>query len=150
MSGFELSALHWNQFVTIFVNQSADIYRHNYLEYLRVTQDDYDEEEDENEDGDIISRFKSYPVGTIIAKEGYDSSNGKPGIPLFIVMMKKHPPGYDPKFGDWEYMKFTADGKTLLQGKSSEPQVNAQCAQCHINVGDRDYIFSSFFSGKTQ
>lgn len=150
LSGFELSALHWNQFVAVFTNQAADIYRNNYLEYVRTSQDDYDEdEEEEDEDGNIITKYKPYPEGTVIIKEGFSSSEGKPGAPIFIVLMKKHPKGYDTTNGDWEYMKFTSDGSEIMRGKASDPAVAAQCANCHINVADRDYVFSSFFSGKT-
>jgi hypothetical protein len=64
-----------------------------------------------------------------------------------ILVMKKHPKGYDDKNGNWEYMKFSTDGHTLLRGKASQPQVDKQCAGCHINVADRDYIFGTFYSG---
>lgn len=146
VTGFELSSLHWNQFVAVFINQAPEIYRNNYLEFLRTSQDDYDEDDDE-EDGGGPVKYKKYPVGTLIAKEGFSSQHGKPGDPTFLVIMKKHKPGYDPKYGDWEYMQFTADGTTMLRGKSSDPAVNKACAACHINVADRDFVFSSYYSG---
>ena len=150
MTGFELSSLHWNQFVAIFINQSPEVYRNNYVEYLRTSQDDYDEEEDEDENGDPKpSKFKQYPVGTMLAKEGYSSHKGKPGEPTFLVIMKKREKGYDPASGNWEYMQFAPDGTTMLRGKGSEPTIAKLCSGCHINVADRDYIFSSFFSGSS-
>jgi hypothetical protein len=150
LTGFELSSLHWNQFIAVFINQSPDIYRKNHIEYLRTSQDDWDDDdEDEEEEGSGAEKnnYKTYPVGTMIAKEGYTSDKGKPGDPTFLVIMKKREPGYDPKSGNWEYMKFTTDGKTLLRGKGSEPHIMAECANCHINVAERDYIFTTFFSG---
>lgn len=150
LTGFELSSLHWNQFVAVFINQSPEIYRNNHIEYLRTSQDDYDEDEDEDEDEEgsaAVSRFKHYPVGTMVAKEGFTSNEGKPGSPTFLVIMKKREKGYDPSHGDWEYMQFAPDGTTMIRGKGSDPAVSKLCSSCHINVADRGYIFSSFFSG---
>lgn len=146
VTGFELSSLHWNQFVTVFLSNSPEIYRANYLEYLRESQDDYDDE-DEDEDAPSKSNYTLYPVGTVIAKEGYTSHKGKPGAPTFLVLMKKHDKGYDDENGNWEYLQFAPDGQPLLRGSAKDPQVMAQCAGCHINVAERDYIFTTFFSG---
>jgi hypothetical protein len=143
LTGFELSSLHWNQFVAVFINQSPEIYRNNYVEYFRTSQDDWDDNEDEEA---RVSQFKTYPVGTMVAKEGYTSHQGKPGELTFLVVMKKREKNYDAKNGDWEYMKFAPDGTTLMRGKGSDPQVLAECAGCHINVAYRDYIFATFFS----
>lgn len=152
LSGFELSSLHWNQFVSIFINQSPNIYRNNYLEYLRSSQDDWDDDwDDEDEEGkQTQSKFKAYPVGTVIAKEGFDSSKGKPGNALFISIMRKREKGYDSANGDWEYLQFDPNGQTLLKGKATQKDVQAQCASCHLNVADRDFIFSSFYTGSIE
>lgn len=147
MTGFELSSLHWNQFVAVFINQSPEVYRANYVEYLRTSQDDYDDWDEDEEEGTPTNNFKSYPVGTIVAKEGFTSHEGKPGLPTFLVLMKKHPKGYDDANGNWEYLKFAPDGQELLKGSAKDPRVMAECAGCHINVADRDYIFSTFLSG---
>jgi hypothetical protein len=88
-----------------------------------------------------------YPDGTMIAQEGYTSHEGKPGVPTFVVFMKKHPKGYDDKNCNWEYMKFSADGQTLLRGKASDPAVATQCSGCHMNVADRHYVFGTTYSG---
>lgn len=151
MSGFELSSLHWNQFVAVFINQGMNVYRNNYVEYLRTSQDDYDEDdEEEGEDGEPISRYKSYAEGTIIAKEGFTSHEGIPSKPTFLVLMKKREKGYDTANGNWEYMQFAPDGTTMLRGKGSDPAITKQCSGCHINVSDRDYVFSSIFSGSNR
>ena len=83
LTGFELSALHWSQFVTVFINKSPKVYSHNYYESVRAYED-----EDEDEVAEI--NYLTYPVGTIVAKEGFMSHKGMPGAPLFIVFMKKH------------------------------------------------------------
>ena len=148
LTGFELSALHWQQFVAVFINQHPEIYRNNYLEYLRDSQDDWDDEDEEDEEeARPKGSFKQYPPGTIVAKEGFASHSGKPGEPLFLVLMKKHKPGYDNQNGNWEYLKFAPDGSELLRGSAKDPAVHAECAACHINVAERDYIFTTFFSG---
>lgn len=148
LSGFELSSLHWNQFVAVFINQSEDVYRNNYIEYLRTSQDDWDDEDEDEEETETVSKFKPYPVGTIVVKEGFDSSQGKPGEALFISIMKKREKGFDTANGDWEYMQFDPRGKTMLKGKATKANVQAQCAGCHLNVADRDYVFSTFYTGK--
>lgn len=153
LSGFELSSLHWNQFVAVFINQAEDVYRNNYIQYLRTSQDDWDEDEDEDEREDEIREdtvYKTYPIGTILAKEGFDSSLGKPGTPIFISMMLKQPNGYDPEFGDWQYLKYSADGTTLVSGKASDPNIKAQCGACHLNVSERDFVFSTFYTGNIE
>lgn len=147
MSGFELSSLHWNQFVAVFINDNPEVYRNNYLEYLRTSQDYDDEGEDEEEETTPKSNFKAYPAGTLLAKEGYTSHQGKPGDPTFLVIMKKHPNGFDDENGNWEYMQFSTDGQTLMRGKASDPKVKVLCSGCHLNVADRDYVFGTFFSG---
>lgn len=148
LSGFELSSLHWNQFVAVFINQSEEIYRNNYIEYLRSSQDDWDDEDEDEEETETTSQFKAYPVGTIVAKEGFDSSEGKPGNATFISIMRKREKGFDSANGDWEYLQFDANGQTLLKGKATQTNVQTQCAACHVNVADRDYVFSTFYTGK--
>jgi hypothetical protein len=145
LTGFELSSLHWNQFVAVFINQAPEVYRNNYLEYIKTSQDDYDEDEDEDEETET-SQYMNYPIGTMLAKEGFMSHQGKPSDPTFLVVMRKNKPGYDAKYGDWQYFKFATDGTTLLQGNSQNPAVMSECAGCHINVAERDYIFTSFYS----
>ncbi len=146
ITGFEYSGLHWGQFVVIFVNQGVDIYKNNYLAYIQNYADEDDDDEDE-EDSQIFEPYKS---GTIFVKENYLSDGGHPSTPFTLTIMKKHAKGYDPKNGDWEYLQSDVNGKVLLQGDANEVDVHKQCAECHQNMAERDYIFSTYFSAEVE
>ena len=144
ITGYQISGLHWNQFVTVFINGSADIYKNNYAGYLEQFLEEDDEDEDEDEES--VLKFGSYPAGTVVAKENYSSSDGKPGDLVSITVMVKQEAGFDTKRGDWEYLWFSPQGKVLMRGNSSNPAIEAACSSCHGNVADRDYLFSTSFS----
>ncbi len=137
LTGFEYSGLHWNQFILIYTNRGMETYRRNYRDYLTWFEDPDAE--------DSLPTYASYEPGTVFFKENYSSKDGKPYQPLSITAMRKHPAGFDPEGGDWEYLQM-AEGKVLLQGKGSDPAVAKKCAGCHQNVAERDYIFAHFFS----
>ena len=139
-SGFEYSGLHWNNFVVVFTAHDKGVYKKNYIEYLKFLA--FDEEEDEEEDANF--EFQNYPAGAIIVKENFLSGNGRPMQPLSLTVMKKMPAGYDPENGDWLYIQSDTAGNVILEGKLGDPEVNAQCAECHSNIKERDYIFSTF------
>ncbi len=144
LSGFEYSGLHWNQFIILYVNQAPGIYRHNYNRYLdEFAEDDWGDEEDESP---ARSGFRFYPPGTIFIKENFRVSEGRPAAAVSLTVMKKHQPGYDPERGDWEFIQSDVDGRILNRGKASDPGIRAICSDCHANIADRDYIFSTFYS----
>lgn len=145
MTGFEYSGLHWNQFIVVYLNKGADVYRNNYSEYLRFYQD-FDEDDYEDEDDIPEPSFEFYPVGTVVLKENFVASGGVPNTPVSVTMMIKHEPGYDEAGGNWEYVQFDAAGNTILQGNSQDTKVDKACSSCHINIADRDYIFANYFS----
>ncbi|PCI45618.1 MAG: hypothetical protein COB51_08650 [Moraxellaceae bacterium] len=140
VTGFEFSGLHWNLFVAIYVSKDADIYRQNYFEYVRAYLEN-DEDEDE-----VEPNFGTFSVGTVFLKENFSSSEGKPGVPVFLTGMIKREPGYDPEGRDWEYFQSDKDGAIILQGSSKNPEVQSMCIECHSNMDDRDYIFSTYYS----
>lgn len=142
LTGFEYSGLHWQQFIAIYINREADVYTYNFNQYIRYYQDL--EEYDEDEISEPI--FKKYTPGTIILKENFAAKNGSPDTPLTITMMIKHAPGYDPQNGDWEYVQSTSSGEIILSGNEQDPAVKTACANCHINIAERDYIFTNFYS----
>ena len=141
VTGYEYSGLHWNQFIAVYLSDGLETYRNNYSEYLRYHQD-YEDDEDEVEE----PNFMSYPTGTIVLKENFAATEGLPKIPLTITMMLKREDGYDPQGGEWEYVQFDANGNMILRGNSQSEVVNKACANCHMNLEERDYIFSNFFS----
>jgi len=149
LTGFEYSGLHWKQFVAIFANKGADIYRENYLAYLSIYRDDDDEDEDEEySEDESPDAFKEYELGTIFLKENYQASNGKPGEPLSLTMMIKREAGFDSNGGDWEYLQTDVMGDVIMQGDSNNPMIQSSCSNCHANMAERDYIFSTFLTTK--
>lgn len=142
VSGFEYSGLHWKQFMVVYINREAKIYANNYREKLRYIE----ELEELDEDEVTASRYKNYSPGTMLLKENFSVTNGSPGKPISITMMIKHDPGYDTKNGDWEYVQFDPKGNVTVAGKADDPAVYALCANCHVNIKERDYIFTSFYT----
>jgi len=139
--------LHWNNYVVIYVNKGAEIYRTNYLEYLRLyrNEDDEDEDEYDEDEGESIL-FKNYELDTVFIKENYSSVNNMPNTPLSLTIMIKRESGYDPKGGDWEYIQLATTGEQIMQGNTTNPVINQECAKCHSNMRERDYIFSTFYT----
>lgn len=136
LTGFEHSGLHWQQFVVLFSNIGEPTFQYNYNAYLAKIEDDEDE---------IEVEYKVYPLGTILLKENYASHLGKPSEPLSLTIMTKRIKGYDPNYGDWEYLQTSKDGETILQGNSQDVIVKKVCIDCHNNTAERDFIFSSFY-----
>lgn len=139
VTGFEHSGLHWQQFIAVYLNQDADVYAKNYAEYLRLYQD-------ADEDEELEPAFKTYRPGTIVLKENFGASNGSPDTPLTVTMMIKREPGYDSQYGDWQYVQFDKNANIILSGKANDPVVKPMCGNCHVNIGERDYIFANFYS----
>ncbi len=138
LTGFEFSGLHWNQFITVYTDKGEETYQNNYLQYITWYEDPDEFEE--------LPPYADYSVGATILKENFSVEAGKPGAPLSVTAMVKHEPGYDAANGDWEYLQFDANGRVLLRGNSSNPQVEENCANCHRHVANRDYIFSQVYS----
>ncbi len=149
LTGFEYSGLHWNQFISIYVNQSSEIYINNYFKYLKEYHYEFDDEfvdDMKKINQSMPTDFKKYPVGTVFIKENYTSQEGSPTKAENLTIMIKHRPGYDPENGDWEYLLNDLDGQIIMRGKMSAPEINSNCANCHNNIRDRDFIFSTFYS----
>lgn len=90
--------------------------------------------------------FELFAPGTVLLKEHYKSENGQPGAPETITLMIKREKGYDPKAGDWEYSQFEPNGKMLMEGNSQRSKIFQNCTECHANIKERDYIFTTFSS----
>jgi hypothetical protein len=142
LSGFQYSGLHWKQFIVIYINQDEKIYANNYRENLRY----YEELEELDEDELVEPRYKKYSPGTIVLKENFAVENGSPGLPISVTMMIKREKAFDTKHGDWEYVQFDPQGNIAISGKASDPAVNAVCSSCHVNIEERDFIFTNFYT----
>jgi len=139
LTGFELSGLHWNQFVVIYTSSGLKTYKRNFYEHLKqIEADDEDEEYD--------PEYKTYPVGSVMLKENYLTNEGRPGKPTTLTLMIKRKPGFYPQGGDWEYIETDINGKIIIKGNGGDTAVKKRCASCHINIADRDYIFSTFLT----
>jgi hypothetical protein len=139
LTGFEYSGLHWMQFIVVYSNTGKEVFLHNYKTYL-------DQFEAEEEEEDFDGSFQKYSEGAVVVKENYNSDHGRPGQATTLTIMIKHAPGYDADNGDWEYMQTDVSGNILLRGNSADVNVNKTCAECHANVAERDYVFSTFYS----
>jgi hypothetical protein len=138
LSGYEYSALHWEQFVVVFINNKTEVYSNNHSEFLRIYEEDLDPEEDE-------INYKKYEVGTIILKESFLNKDSRPTTPLLLSGMIKRKPGYDPEFGDWEYFQSSPDGKIIAMGNSKDKEIEATCVSCHSNINDQDFVFATHY-----
>lgn len=144
LTGFELSGLHWHQFVVVYSNIGAEQYAHNFRSYImRIESDDYGDEMDESIQSMTYVKFRP---GTIFLKENFSMFKGVPAKPLTLTVMIKHEPGYDANNGDWEYIEIDSLGHVLQRGNTSNDTINGKCAACHKNIAERDYIFSTFYS----
>lgn len=143
LTGYEFSGLHWNNFIVIYINQEPDVYTYNYQEFAKHYTDEGDDDWDDEEDDDEVN-FKEYSVGTAFLKEHFVSKDGRPAEGSLMTAMIKREKGYDPNFGDWQYYWVTATGHIIMKGKSDNKSLFSSCIECHSNMADRDYVFSTF------
>ncbi len=136
------SGMHWNHYVVVYTNQAVEPYRGNHKEFQRWFGDNDDWFEEEEGEGEGPN-FTNFPVGTVLVKENYSVVDNKPGRLHSLSIMRKQAAGFDPALGDWEYMELEMSGNRLVKGKGSDPLLAAKCGQCHANVADRDYVFTS-------
>ncbi|AWB67988.1 hypothetical protein C2869_16845 [Saccharobesus litoralis] len=142
LAGVAYSSLHWQQFVAIYINQNADIYKNNFTKY----QLEFNDEEEQAAE----LTYQTYQQGTIIVKENYLTNNKAKGQLASITLMIKQAKGYFPKGGDWQYLQYSANGRLLMQGHQGDPHIYNACANCHQNVAERDYVFSTLLNAKPE
>jgi|GEM_PF-2352933 len=104
-----------------------------------------DDDEDTEEILDCSFPYQKYQVGTIILKENYLLKKGIPKEPVSITLMIKRQSGYDEQGGNWQYLQFDSRGEILVEGSKQKKAIQQQCANCHMNIHDRDFIFSTFY-----
>ncbi len=81
---------------------------------------------------DIISQNRrTFPEGSVIVKEKLSQE----GMVTGVGGMIKRSSSYDDKSGNWEYF-YSEPGKGFANGRLKK------CADCHIDVRDRDYVFN--------
>src|SRR5882724_10431417 len=77
-----------------------------------------------------------FPVGSMIVKQ---KLRDKKAPPELLTMMIKREPGFDPGFGNWEYLIASGDGKAILgRGKMD------LCKGCHVSMAEQDYVYRTY------
>lgn len=137
LSNLQFSGLHWNQSVVVYTNKNPEIYRSNYAIYQKYASGDAEEVDK--------LQFASYPIGTILLKENYVSSDNVVSAPASIALMIKREKNYDATTGDWQFVQFNASGRVLANGSSKDATVATACTQCHQSMAPRDYVFTHFY-----
>jgi len=56
-------------------------------------------------------------------------------------MMIKREAGFDPKFGNWEYLVAPGDGKSIFRRGKLE-----QCQGCHVSMAKQDYVYRTYYA----
>lgn len=139
LSAFEPSGLHWEQFVSVYIKESDEIYRNNHAVYFAEFMDD-----------EVDAQYQEYPLNSTLVKENYAPLNGKPGQLTSITVMIKEALDNPNKLLNWRYQQYSASGQLLIDGTANDPVVNTMCASCHNNVAERDYIFSTQLSTQSE
>lgn len=135
LNEIEPSTMHWGQNVRVFMNGNVDVYVHNYRLLQALWSDDIGVLDDRID-------YWDYPRGAVLVKENFVPVGLSDYRPLTLTVMIKREPGYDPQYGDWEYLQSDVKGNVLLRGNSQDDAVRSACMGCHINVAERDYVYS--------
>jgi hypothetical protein len=136
------SGMHWNQSVVVYSNAPDDTYQHNQNTWWEQEQNSgWSSNEDQ------AAPFHTYARGTVLVKEGFNVDAKGRHMPTFLAVMVKREGGFDPEHGDWEYLQSTPQGQVMLRGSFSSAPVRAACGECHSNVAERDYVFSTTGKG---
>lgn len=78
-----------------------------------------------------------FPVGAIIVREKRETATSE--TPQTVIAMVKREKGFSKKTGDWEFFAFS--GADL---KLQKRETKGDCAQCHKNVKDSDWVFRNY------
>jgi hypothetical protein len=89
----------------------------------------------------------AFPEGAVIVKQNPIRGYRKDGkwirdADTGVGGMVKHPAGYDPAHGDWEYFYFE-DVKKIESGRITS------CVQCHESAKSKDYVFGTWLKPQT-
>lgn len=75
-----------------------------------------------------------FPAGSVIVREKLTSPDAS--NPELLAAMIKHPRGFNPAGGDWEFFIF--DGALT---RVRERQKKGSCAECHASQRGADFVF---------
>ena len=129
-----LSATHWNRIIVSEGVADGGVYAANY----RIAHDP--EQEDET-----LRIYRRYPIGATITKHHFatlaDAQAWK--SEEFLTRMVRTESGHGPNQDPWRYERIAADGQHIIEGFADLPSVQMQCASCHANAVQRDFIFTT-------
>lgn len=129
-----LSATHWNRIIISEGVADDGVYAANF----RIAHDP--EQEDET-----LRTYRRYPVGATITKHHFatlaDAQAWK--NEEFITRMVRTESAHGPDQDPWRYERIAADGQQVVEGFADQPSVRIQCAGCHVNAAQRDFIFTT-------
>ncbi|HEX4129706.1 MAG TPA: cytochrome P460 family protein [Pirellulales bacterium] len=93
----------------------------------------------------MFDEHPRFPCGTIIVKqklptpESIDWSSLTGPQPELLTVMVKREPGYDPEYGDWEYLGLDGPAtKIIARGKLDN------CRGCHASERSTDFVFRQY------
>jgi hypothetical protein len=94
-----------------------------------------------------VADLKNLPPGSILILEDYaEGQKERTGIEVLYRVK-----GYDPKDGDWYWMKFREDGTVVRtppdQGGRPIAGRVTSCIDCHRKAGGGDFAFSNDAAG---
>lgn len=130
----QLSAVHWDQRVTIFISSAADTYQRNHAQFLALKEDPL-----------LIPAFIHYPAGTVLVKEQRSPLATDQRDPGSWCVMLKDAARSD---GAWRYVEIDRQRGVVLDGYANSPAVQERCATCHAEAKASDYVFSSYFDAR--
>lgn len=86
----------------------------------------------------MFAKQPQFPEGSVIVKQKLGAFYER-NQPLLYTVMRKREAGYNPQVGDWEFLVFAGDGKTLQASGKLE-----NCQACHVSKKDSDFIFRPY------
>ena len=111
------SATHGNRYVNNYANEIA---AQNYSQYEQAGK---------------------FPVGSILAKDGFVVNDNGRLVFNALTLMEKMPSGFNPEFNDWRYTMILPDGMLVgTTGGMGSDNVRF-CQGCHAAVDAQDNVF---------
>jgi hypothetical protein len=84
-----------------------------------------------------------FPVGTVIVKEKLAAPDST--SPELLTVMIKRKKGFNPDFGNWEFMTVTGDGNYVTARGKLE-----SCQKCHADYPTNDYVTRLYLDGSVK
>ena len=90
----------------------------------------------------VVGTVGPVPAGTTVVKAKFWKDDEPASA---VAAMVKREPGYDPGFGDWEYVYSSRDGDGTWK---TERGKLANCRACHHGAKETDFLFRTYAKKK--